>query len=944
MATRLSKWSRLFPLTVESKQLNQLITGWIEKQKSNGQFRFKLRKHSDRNVYIQETILCVVNAIAELNEFKRDNTFCVLLETKKSVYVTLYGDNDFYSQVKTLQDAKLPLCRDSLRSLEAFLPPTIKEHGGEKVALKTGLGSSAALVTSLVAALVAFFVPSIRFQERQKDLELVHNLAQLSHCYVQRKIGSGFDVSAACFGSQIYTRFPVSILNAFTSEDAMKPKEMIRCITDHELWDTSSRVKSLRLPSAFHLMMGDVSTGSATVSMVRQVLDWQTSQPDHAQRIMDAIDRHNMEIEKGFAEVGKLEACLSTPFDYEAIAGLNCNQWSTMNGKIGAALLRIREAYACIRELMREMGTLAGVPIEPPEQTAILDATLAIPGVLLAGVPGAGGYDAICVIVIHASVLQIVEDLWVQWTSTHPNHVICPLLCDIDHGLAISSPVKSGLQVHSCLERKSSLQIREEMMSKQCLSRLQMAVTSNQSNEQNVSKRKIREEDGVERDRIVKASYVPCNNEELGRMEQEQHEGFLIDGLRFATESWTGMKSSNEDRHAFSVDVFPGPVFGIFDGHGGTFSADFLSRRLIKTTASVIRQGMGENAFFDLRCSQLQSSREKLRKDALIEQATLLRQQLAQVETMRSDTAVESSDDELRILVEQLHGTLLQMDSEMKQIDAEEAARREKRRQWYNRQHTCFVKSFKDAFERVDALILQKNPSQDGSTALLVWFLADSVDAVDENKKKDKPQPHELSFYTVNVGDCRAVMCRGGRGVLLTSDHKPDRADEKQRIENAGGFVGKIGGISRVYSSAGAGLSMQREASTYLAVSRAFGDRSLKTPTSLVSCEPEVTRYHVHTEDLFLVLACDGIWDVLSEQDVVDIALPHFHDAKAATNAIVKTAYKKGSVDNLTATVIQFGWKSDGQLQQAIDNSKVMKASSLKENTTAEEEIDMFNL
>lgn len=52
------------------------------------------------------------------------------------------------------------------------------------------MGSSAALVTSLVAALMAFFVPAMNFDEQQKDLELVHSLAQLSHCYVQRKVHS----------------------------------------------------------------------------------------------------------------------------------------------------------------------------------------------------------------------------------------------------------------------------------------------------------------------------------------------------------------------------------------------------------------------------------------------------------------------------------------------------------------------------------------------------------------------------------------------------------------------------------------------------------------------------------------------------------------------------------------------------------------------------------
>ncbi|CAI5747359.1 unnamed protein product [Peronospora destructor] len=413
VAVSLSEWRPLFPLTVESPQFKQLISGWIEKN-NDGRFRFQLRENSHRNAYIEKT-----------------------------------GDNDFYSQVKRLQDTKLPLRRESLKALQAFLPPTVVERGDELVALKTGMGSSAALVTSLVAALVAFFVPSMKIEEQRRDLELVHNLAQLSHCYVQRKIGSGFDVSAACFGSHVYTRFPASILDAFTSEDAMKSEDIALCITDYELWETSNRVKSVRLPSAFHLLMGDVSSGSATVSMVRKILRWKKDQPEHAERVMEAINRHSMEVEAGFAEIWELEASLCTPFDWKAMAASNRNKWSTMHAKIGTALLRTSEAYARFRELMRNMGAAAGVPIEPPQQTAILDATLAIPGVLLAGVPGAGGYDAICVVVIHESVLQTVEDLWVQWSSTHPNSVICPLLCDIDRGLESSSAARSGLQVHS---------------------------------------------------------------------------------------------------------------------------------------------------------------------------------------------------------------------------------------------------------------------------------------------------------------------------------------------------------------------------------------------------------------------------------------------------------------------------------------------------------------
>ncbi|RLN47043.1 hypothetical protein BBJ29_004451 [Phytophthora kernoviae] len=305
----------------------------------------------------------------------------------------------------------------------------------------------------------------------------------------------------------------------------------------------------------------------------------------------------------------------------------------------------------------------------------------------------------------------------------------------------------------------------------------------------------------------------------------------------------------------------------------------------------------------------------------------------------RHVTSVEHFPDELQVLEDQLTVAIAEMQREVKQIDAEEIIRRVDRQNWCNKQHNHFLKAFSEGFERVDTQLMQKNPTQDGSTALLIWFIAGEVET--DTEAEDKQSAGELSFYTVNVGDCRAVVCRGGRGVPLTSDHKPDRPDERQRIEKAGGFVGKLAGISRVYSAAGAGLALQQESSKYLAVSRAFGDRALKIPTPLVSYEPEVKRFQVEDDDLFLVLGCDGIWDVLTEQEVVDIALPHFHDAKAAADAIVKAAYQKNSADNLTATVVQFGWKSKAQIQQAVAKSTT---DSLANTGEEEEEIDMFNV
>ena len=62
------------------------------------------RKGSHRNAYIEDTVLCAVNGIAGLNEFKSADTFRRLVETKKRVHVRLWGDNDFYSQVQRVRE------------------------------------------------------------------------------------------------------------------------------------------------------------------------------------------------------------------------------------------------------------------------------------------------------------------------------------------------------------------------------------------------------------------------------------------------------------------------------------------------------------------------------------------------------------------------------------------------------------------------------------------------------------------------------------------------------------------------------------------------------------------------------------------------------------------------------------------------------------------------
>ncbi|KVI11942.1 probable protein phosphatase 2C 24 [Cynara cardunculus var. scolymus] len=110
------------------------------------------------------------------------------------------------------------------------------------------------------------------------------------------------------------------------------------------------------------------------------------------------------------------------------------------------------------------------------------------------------------------------------------------------------------------------------------------------------------------------------------------------------------------------------------------------------------------------------------------------------------------------------------------------------------------------------------------------------------------------NIIVANCGDSRAVLCRNGKAVPLSSDHKPDRPDELKRIEAAGGRV--------VYWEGARVCGV-------LAMSRAIGDNYLKP---YVSCEPEVTITKRTGEDECLILASDGLWDVVSNETACGLA------------------------------------------------------------------------
>lgn len=210
-----------------------------------------------------------------------------------------------------------------------------------------------------------------------------------------------------------------------------------------------------------------------------------------------------------------------------------------------------------------------------------------------------------------------------------------------------------------------------------------------------------------------------------------------------------------------------------------------------------------------------------------------------------------------------------------------------------------------------------------------------------------------LRLVIANLGDSRGILCRAGQAVAVSDDHKPSRLDEKKRIERAGGLVLQVRGTWRVAASTNPNSNTKASRREYqgLAMTRTFGDLHFKKPVALAIADPEIQIIPLSDKDLFLVLATDGILDVLPNQEIVDLALKHWDDPDEAAKNIVRTAYKRGSEDNLTVLVIQFGWADKnaekylaakkGQLSNTVrdpDKPAGAGASSAK----ATDEMDMF--
>jgi phosphomevalonate kinase len=300
--------------------------------------------------------------------------------------ITILADNDYYSQPET---SKPSATAGSGRF----------SHFGVRLqdAHKTGLGSSAALVTALTGAVLSHYLSNDQFSSSSDyGHTQLHNLAQAAHCAAQGKVGSGFDVAAAVYGTCIYRRFSPSVLadlgEPSSSGFSTRLQQIVEDTDAQHKWDTEIHKGTVNIPNGMTLIMCDVDCGSQTVGMVKKVLEWRKQDPADANALWDTLQAENSSL---------AEKLLSgTPKE-------------------------ISQVVSNIRAGIREMSTKSGVPIEPAEQTALLDAIIdGVDGVYGGVVPGAGGYDAVALLVKDdVDTISKIQSLVVEWGSQNSSNV-----------------------------------------------------------------------------------------------------------------------------------------------------------------------------------------------------------------------------------------------------------------------------------------------------------------------------------------------------------------------------------------------------------------------------------------------------------------------------------------------------------------------------------------
>ncbi|KAL9649242.1 hypothetical protein ABK040_004263 [Willaertia magna] len=174
----------------------------------------------------------------------------------------------------------------------------------------------------------------------------------------------------------------------------------------------------------------------------------------------------------------------------------------------------------------------------------------------------------------------------------------------------------------------------------------------------------------------------------------------------------------------------------------------------------------------------------------------------------------------------------------------------------------------REAFLETNDKVCETN-SVDGTTASVVYL----------------PFLYSQYLFVGNVGDSKVVLCRDGKPIVLTKDHRPTDPEERRRVRDAGKQI------------------INNRISACLGVTRSIGDKTFHP--GIIS-DPYTCYLQLSKEDEFIIIACDGVFDFVGEQEAINEIRDEL-DPIAASIKLRDYAYnKKGSNDNISVVVVRF--------------------------------------
>lgn len=456
---------------------------------------------------------------------------------------------------------------------------------------------------------------------------------------------------------------------------------------------------------------------------------------------------------------------------------------------------------------------------------------------------------------------------------------------------------------------------------------------------------------------------------------------YLNKHLRVGTCSMQGWRNHQEDAHNAILDFMPNiSLFGVYDGHGGAEVAQWVAKNLpeiIKKEIGEEKAEHGHDIIDHKFTGQIQDifikTDDMVRSDSVIKELFDLAEKPMPGQVIDRDEARDELDD-LNEEAEMTHEELLkkyninateynQQKDEIAQVFLSELVKMQQAEMSESESEEEEAKEGdeinKKRLERLEKREKQKAAIEASSTGNDI-IEDNSDDSSSESETEEEPNQRPklsdalsqddfcgrdsgctaiLALYqrtrkqimAANIGDSRCVVSRSGLAIGLSEDHKPEDAIELKRIVNAGGFLTNDGRVK-------GGLNL----------SRAFGDHQYKTNDKLelkdqmISAFPDMKCHDVRDEDEFMILACDGIWNVMTNQEAVDFVRDRLDSDVKISDILSEmfdhclapdTSGDGVGCDNMTGIIVQLNPRSktskrprsDGESDEEDDQSKKSK-------------------